>query len=272
MPGHLRQATRVIYWFARSADDIADEGDANPAERLAALDAYRTALGRIEQKLPAQTALFEQLGTVIDTHALPLQPFYDLLDAFSQDITTTRYETFADLMGYCRKSANPVGRLMLALYQVDDSRSLAYSDAICSALQLINFLQDVAIDYRKNRIYLPLDELRRYRITEAQIARSDASGTWESFMQLQIERARKLLQAGAPLGVQLPGRIGLEMRLIIMGGSRILEQLHHSHGDMFNHRPTLGAIDWVIMIYRALRGTPLFGHNRRPAPLRKDIS
>ena len=252
MPRRLRHATRAIYWFARSADDIADEGNATPAERLAALDDYRTELSRLAAGQPSEKPLFILLAAVVKAHDLPLQPFHDLLDAFSQDVTKTRYANFAEVMTYCRKSANPVGRLMLALYKVSDERSLACADAICSALQIINFLQDVAIDYRKDRIYLPQDELQRFRISEAQIARGDASGTWSSFMQVQIERARKLLQAGAPLGLQLPGRAGLEMRLIIMGGSRILEQLHNQNGDMFSHRPKLRLRDWLIMIYRAI--------------------
>lgn len=252
MPRRLRRATRAIYWFARSADDMADEGSALPAERLAGLNRYRDELAMLAAGQPSTNPLFIVLADVVREHKLPLQPFYDLLDAFSQDVEKNRYANFAEVMAYCRKSANPVGRLMLALYEVNDERSLAYSDAICSALQIINFLQDVAIDYQKDRIYLPQDELQRYRISEARIARGDASGTWSSFMQLQIERARKLLQAGAPLGLQLRGRIGLEMRLIIMGGSRILEQLHNQHGDMFNHRPKLGPRDWLVMGYRAL--------------------
>ncbi|MHB0989959.1 MAG: squalene synthase HpnC [Burkholderiales bacterium] len=253
LPRRLRRATAVIYRFARSADDIADEGDAAPEERLAALDAYRSELSRIEQHAPPQTPLFRELAAVIERHALPLQPFYDLLDAFSQDVVKTRYANFGEVMDYCKKSANPVGRLMLALYGETDSRSVAYSDAICSALQLINFLQDVAIDFDKNRIYLPQDELARRGISEAQIAAHDSSGMWSPFMLGQIERTRKLLQAGAPLGKVLKGRIGLELRMIIMGGATVLEKLHQSKGDIYTHRPVLGPRDWLKMLYRALR-------------------
>ena len=253
LPRRLRRATAVIYHFARSADDIADEGDASPAERLAALDAYRAELVRIGQQTPPQTSLFRELARVIERHALPLQPFYDLLDAFSQDVVKTRYADFGEVMDYCKKSANPVGRIMLALYGESDPRSIAYSDAICSALQIINFLQDVAIDYDKQRIYLPQDELAKRQISEAQIAAHDPGGMWSPFMLGQIERARKLLQAGAPLGKVLKGRIGLELRMIIMGGATVLEKLHQSKGDIYSHRPVLTSRDWLKILYRALR-------------------
>lgn len=253
LPRRLRRAVKVIYHFARSADDIADEGDATASERLNALDAYRAELSRITHQHQPQTPLFRDLAWVIARHKLPMQPFYDLLDAFSQDVVKTRYANFGEVMDYCKKSANPVGRLMLALYQENDPRSVAYSDAICSALQLINFLQDVAIDYDKNRIYLPQDELARHHINEAQIKAHNSRGAWSPFMLMQIERTRKLLQAGAPLGKVLKGRIGLELRMIIMGGSVVLEKLHASNGDIYNQRPVLEPRDWLKVLYRALR-------------------
>lgn len=253
LPRRLRRPVAVIYRFARSADDIADEGDAAAAARLAALDDYRVELHRIESGQAPQTPLFVDLAQVIRRHSLPMQPFHDLLDAFSQDVVKTRYAHFGEVMDYCKKSANPVGRLMLALYGESDARSVAYSDAICSSLQLINFLQDVAIDYQKDRIYLPQDEMAKYHVDEAQIARNDASGLWQPFMLAQIERTRKILQAGAPLGKVLKGRIGLELRMIIMGGATILEKLHKTRGDIYTQRPVLNSADWLNMFYRAVR-------------------
>lgn len=253
LPRRLRHPVAVIYRFARSADDIADEGDAAAAARLAALDEYRVELHRLESSQSPQTPLFVDLAAVIECHSLPMQPFHDLLDAFSQDVIKTRYAHFGEVMEYCKKSANPVGRLMLALYGESDARSVAYSDAICSSLQLINFLQDVAIDYQKGRIYLPQDEMAKYHVDEDQIARSDGSGLWQPFMLAQIERARKILQAGAPLGKILKGRIGLELRMIIMGGATILEKLHKTRGDIYTQRPILNSADWLNMLYRAVR-------------------
>lgn len=253
LPMRLRRPIGLIYAFARNADDFADEGDLPPEERLALLDGYKRQLDCIEAGETPDDPLFAALAGIIREHRLPIQLFRDLLDAFSQDVLKTRYENFGEVMDYCRRSANPVGRLLLHLYGELDERSLAYSDAICSALQLINFWQDVAIDYRKDRIYLPQDELRKFRVTEAQIARGDAGGNWGMLMQFQIDRTRKLLQAGAPLGLVLKGRIGLEMRSIIAGGESILRKLHKSRGDMFNHRPKLTPLDWAYMTYRAVR-------------------
>lgn len=252
MPRRLRHPVSVIYTFARQADDFADEGDVDDATRLAQLDGFRAELNRIAAGSQPETGLFKQLAVIIAQYHLPVQLFHDLLDAFSQDVSKKRYAHFGEVMDYCRRSANPVGRLLLHLYGATDERNLAYSDAICSSLQLINFLQDVAIDYRKNRIYLPQDEMLEHRISEDQIARSDSGGAWSGFMLFQIERTRKMLQAGAPLGKILPGRIGLEMRMIIMGGESILRKLHKCRGDVFNQRPVLKAGDWAYMLYRSV--------------------
>ncbi|MHB1292607.1 MAG: squalene synthase HpnC, partial [Sulfuricella sp.] len=200
LPKRLRQPVGVIYAFARAADDFADEGDLDDDARLALLGCFRAELDKIGAGLPPAIPLFRDLKEIIDLHRLPLQPFYDLLDAFSQDVIKNRYTHFGEVMDYCQRSANPVGLLLLHLYGAATERNISYSNAICSSLQLINFLQDVAIDcHDKNRIYLPQDELAKYCITETQIARGDSSGLWKPFMQFQIERTRKLLQAGAPL-------------------------------------------------------------------------
>lgn len=253
LPRHLREPIGLIYSFARQADDFADEGDLTQAQRLALLDGFKQELDRIQAGEVPQTEFFVTLQAMIAARKLPLEPFYDLLDAFSQDVVKGRYENFGEVIDYCRRSANPIGRLLLHLYGMATPRNLGMADAICSALQIINFLQDVAIDYKKDRIYFPLDEMRKFNITEAQIANGDTSGPWSMFMQFQLNRTRRLLQSGAPLGLVLPGRIGLEMRTIIAGGERILHKLHKSRGDMFHHRPTLKPWDWGYMLYRAVR-------------------
>lgn len=252
LPRRMRKAVHVIYCFARHADDIADEGDAPAAERLAALQALREELDRIGAGEPPQQALMQALAAVIAERALPLQPFYDLLSAFSQDVEKTRYQNFAELVDYCRRSANPVGRLMLALYGEHDSRSLAMSDGICTALQLINFWQDVAIDWQKGRVYIPQDDLAKFRVSEEQIARGDAGGVWPMLMDKEVKRALAMLQAGSPLALKLKGRFGLELRMIVLGGERILKKIHDARGDVFNHRPVLGWKDWPVIIGKAL--------------------
>lgn len=253
LPRRLRRPVEAIYRFARSADDIADEGDAPAAERLAELARYHQALDRIEAGNTPADAIFGPLADAIREHRIPFAPFRDLLSAFEQDVTKTRYANFGELMDYCRRSANPVGRLMMHLYGDHDPRHLAYADAICSSLQLTNFLQDIAVDYRKDRIYLPMDELAAHHVSESQIATGDTRGLWRALMLKQIERTRKLLQAGAPLGRVLKGRIGLEIRVTIRGGETILRKLHADPGGVFTHRPVLTRRDWIMMLARGLR-------------------
>jgi squalene synthase HpnC len=197
--------------------------------------------------------MFTRLAGVIAQYDLPLQPFRDLLSAFAQDVVTTRYADFAALLDYCRRSANPVGRLMLHLYGKATADNLRDADAICSALQLINFWQDVAIDWRKQRIYLPQDDMRSFQVDEAHIAGRHADAQWRALMQFEVQRAREMLLGGAPLALRLPGRIGWELRLVIQGGARILERIAASDYDVFRQRPVLGKSDSLRLAWRALR-------------------
>lgn len=254
LPKRLRSAVETIYWFARSADDIADEGDAAAQERLVELNRYSAFLDMIENGETPDHPIFSPLAHVIHNHHLPIQPFRDLLSAFSQDVEKKRYANLGELIDYCRRSANPVGRLMMHLYGDHDTRHLAYSDAICTSLQLINFLQDIAVDFSHDRIYMPQDEMLSHHVTELQIARGDSGSLWYPFMQKQIERACKLLQSGTPLGKQLRGRIGLELRMTILGGDAILRKLHADPACVFRHRPVLTRRDWILILSRALFG------------------
>lgn len=252
LPRRLRHATEAIYAFARSADDIADEGGATDEARLGDLARYGAMLDDIENGLNPSHPIFLALAPHIRQHQIPFQPFHDLLSAFSQDVVIKRYANRSELIDYCRRSANPVGRLMMHLYGDHDPRHLTCADAICTSLQLINFLQDISLDYLNNRIYLPQDELARFGISEAQIAQGDSGGLWRPFMHQQIEHARKLLQAGAPLGRHLRGRIGLELRMTLLGGETILRKLHADPGCVFGRRPVLTRRDWLAMFGRAL--------------------
>lgn len=252
LPARLRPAVKAIYHFARSADDLADEGDHPVAWRLERLAEYHAHLHALERGEDVEHPVFRTLAPHIRTHDLPYPLFHDLLSAFEQDCSKTRYADFGELMSYCRRSANPIGRLLLHLYGDTDMKHQAWSDGVCSALQLINFLQDIPVDWRKGRLYLPQDEMARFGITENQIAAGRTDGLWQMFMKNQVERARKMLQAGAPLGKALPGRLGLETRLIILGGSRILEKIHNSRGDVFKQRPVLTLKDWPGLVWKAL--------------------
>lgn len=255
LPRHLRHSIEIIYAFARSADDFADEGTLTTSERLALLEDYQRELDLIAANGESSNPLFLQLAQIVREHALPIQLFRDLLDAFIQDVNKTRYADFAELMDYCRRSADPIGRLLLHLYQLTTPQYLAWSDSICSALQLINHWQDIAVDWKKNvggRVYLPLDDLARFGLSEQDIAAQSGSDAWQRMMAFQCARARDLMNSGRPLGRILPGRMGAELRMIIAGGATILDKIDAVHGDVFRRRPQLTKWDWLKIAPRAL--------------------
>jgi phytoene synthase len=255
LPPTLREPVAAIYWFARNADDFADEGDRSPEERHALLAAYQAELDAIERGEPTQHPVFVRLRPVIAAHDLPLQLFRDLLDAFIQDIDTERYADFAELMDYCRRSADPVGRLLLHLFGQATPENLTRSDAICSALQLINHWQDVGIDAGKNangRIYLPQDDMARCGVRETDVLRRNPDAEFKALLRFQVDRARALMLSGASLGWDLPGRIGLEIRAIVAGGLRILDKIDAVDYDVFARRPKLIASDWPGIFWQSL--------------------
>lgn len=253
LPKSMRAPVRVIYAFARSADDLADEGDALPAQRIAALMAYEAELDRIDRGEAPETLLFQQVAATLAAHSLETRYLRDLLSAFRQDVNQTRYPNFELLLDYCRRSANPVGRIMLSLFGTTSDSAFRQSDAICTALQIINFLQDVRIDWAKSRIYLPQEDLQRFGVTEQQIAGQHVDDRWRTFMAFEVQRARALMLEGAPLTLQVEGRLGWELRLIVQGGLRILEKIEAVGYDVFRFRPTLGKTDWLLMFWRALK-------------------
>lgn len=264
LPAHLRPAVANIYRFARSADDIADEGHADDEQRLAALRRYDHELDKLDATQPPlsvpQTlsdedlsAIFVPLAVTIREHGLSLSPFRRLLSAFMQDVSVKRYPDFTALLDYCNRSAAPVGEVMLGLYQAGEPDNLALSDAICNALQLVNFWQDVGVDWQKQRIYIPLADMQRFGVTEDDIAAGRLTDAWRALMAFEVGRARALLHFGAPLALRLPGRIGWELRLVVQGGLRILERIESAGFDVFHARPTLGKSDWLLMAWRACR-------------------
>ena len=247
LPGPLREPVEIIYRFARSADDIADEGSDPPDVRLRKLSVYRAQL-----EAPADP-LFRDVEKIIREHGLPKTLFADLLDAFSQDVTKKRYASFGEVLDYCRRSANPVGRLLLHLFKRTTESDLRRSDAICSALQLINFWQDVDVDWSKDRrVYLPQEEMARFGVSERHLEEKRCDAAWKALMQFQVERARELMRSGAALGRDLPGRVGLEIRATVQGGLRILEKIEKAGYDVFRRRPVLRAFDWPLLLLKAV--------------------
>jgi phytoene synthase len=253
LPAALRVPVGVIYRFARTADDFADEGNDAAPLRLEKLQAYRVELQGIQANRATPDPLFSALARVVREHDLPLQLFHDLLDAFAQDVVKNRYADFAEVLDYSRRSANPVGRLLLALFRKDTPENRECSDRICTALQIINFWQDVRIDYEtKDRVYLPQDEMRRFGVGEAHLRDHLCDAAFQSLMRFQVERARRMMMEGKPLVDRLEGRFRMEIAITVQGGLRILERLEQAGYDMFRRRPAHRWFDWPLLFLRAL--------------------
>ena len=281
-PAHLRPAIAAIYHFARTADDLADEGNDSPDQRLQRLARYRAALqhtldhpdvaldgppdaGHWE---PAWTGLFSALGVSLRQHHLPPQLLFDLLDAFEQDVRYTasgqHYRNLDELLDYCSRSANPVGRLLLHLYAVTDAESLRQSDHICTALQLINFWQDLKQDLARQRHYLPSDLLAQFGLPRDWLLQSTNDGAARSLLRHLVQDARARMEAGAPLALRIPGRAGWELRLVVQGGLRILEKIESHDCRCWLHRPKLRAADVALMLWRASRMPAHLGRAAAP--------
>lgn len=265
-PPALRPAVVALYRFARTADDLADEGDAPASQRLADLARYRldldAALALAGEPAHTASALFEwpqvfqPLAMQVRQHQLPAQPLHALLDAFEQDVHYTAsgrgYASMDELMDYCALSANPVGRLILHLNQIDHPTALAQSDAICSALQLINFWQDLGIDLPRRRCYLPQDWLARYEVDPATLLQQAAGEAAAEMVQALSQHARQLMTQGAALAWRLPGRTGWELRLVVHGGLRILDKIEQLRGATWRQRPKLSRTDFPLLLWRAM--------------------
>ena len=254
-PPVLRPAVTAIYWFARTADDLADEGNELPAQRLADLADYRVDLaacaagGSISNRWPS---VFNRLQVILKRYALPVDLLTDLLSAFEQDVVKARYTSQPELLDYCRRSANPVGRLLLHLYQVVDAESLTQSDCICTALQLINFWQDLGVDVSRGRIYLPADRFAQHGVDEAMLLRLEVNPATTALVAANVAWAQTLMRRGAPLAKKVPGRAGWELRLVVQGGLRIAEKIEHLNFATLRQRPKLNAWDGAVMLWRSV--------------------
>ena len=271
-PPALRPAIMAIYGFARTADDLADEGDASAAQRLRDLADYRADLRAVAAgRAPSPrwaARVFAPLARAIAEHRLPLPLLEDLLDAFKQDLVKTDYATRAELLDYCRRSANPVGRLLLHLYGIDDADALRQSDAICSALQLINFWQDFTVDGPRGRIYAPLEDRRRHGVEGQDLLSLRDSPAARALIADLCGWARALMADGAPLVHRIPGRAGWELRLVVQGGLRILDRLQAMHFAALLRRPTVGAADAPLLLWRALTMNATPSNTRREGTAR----
>jgi len=253
-PPELRPPITAIYHFARTADDIADEGDATAAERRDTLNAYRLELVMVANGEPPSirwAKVFEPLAKAMHSHRLPVPALDDLLDAFLQDTGNPIYPDRDSLQDYCRRSANPVGRLLLHLYGIDDHLSLRQSDAICTALQLINFWQDLSVDLPRGRRYVPQSDAAHHGLDTLALCAGPSTAAERALVRDLCQWAERLMRDGAPLVHTMPGRSGWELRMVVQGGLRILEKIAAMDHDTLLQRPALTPGDGLPMLWRA---------------------
>lgn len=250
IPKNIRPHIAAVYAFARTADDFADE-TAFEGERMAKLKAWEDELKNSIIKKTTHP-VFLALSDTIKKFNLPITLFLDLLTAFKMDVVVTRFQTYEQLLGYCRYSANPVGRIILHLMGYPAPKFLEYSDAICTALQLANFWQDIEIDLAKGRIYIPLEDMHRFGCPETNLLQKTYDQNFERLLYFEVDRTFELFNKGKPLLNSIHGRFGFELKLTWMGGVSILKKIQQVKGNIFAKRPVLRKKDWAGLIIKAL--------------------
>ena len=261
IPRGKRSHIGAIYAFARIADDMADEGTLPADERLARLGEWQRKLDNCYEGI-ADDRVFIALRRTVHEFRIPKDLFAALLTAFRQDVVKRRYESFEELLEYCRNSANPVGRLVLLIFGYHDDALFRYSDYICTALQLTNFWQDIDVDRKKNRIYVPIEDMERFDYSEEDLLARRGTDEFRRMMQLQIERSRALFRAGYPLTRVVGSDLRLELSVTWLGGSRILDKIERADYDVFTHRPELSVMDFIPIMMRAVTGRVPKGKRR----------
>jgi squalene synthase HpnC len=251
VPKEMRKDVAVIYWFARTADDIADEGDNSSGQRIIELDNF---LGRFDETLSGKyyEDLDSALHSTIKERELDPELFRDLISAFRQDITVSRYDEFGEILNYCERSANPVGRLILQLFGYRNENLFKLSDNICTSLQLINFCQDLSIDFKRNRLYIPIREILSYGLTTDKVMRAQDSDKIRKLIKSQLDRAITIMEAGSSLPGELNLRLKLQIGATINGGLRIAGKIAKSGYNSHLRRTVLSKKDYFIILTKSL--------------------
>lgn len=250
VPWRYREAIHLIYAFARTADDIADEGTLTTAERVAQLEKLQASF---HAAIAGDTSdpFLTKLAAAIQKHDLAEKPFDVLISAFIQDAANPVYETYDDVIAYCALSANPIGKLMLQLFKYCNVTSLRFSDLICTALQLTNFMQDISIDTARNRFYIPLSDLKEYEVTFEDLRTGENTKNVKVLTKVNMKRARRMFLDGKHLIYLVPTGLKFELQLIWHGGMRMLEKIEALEFDTRTVRPTLNWWDKVVVFVRA---------------------
>lgn len=251
VPKELRKHVAVIYWFARTADDLADEGNYTELQRLTALDEFQSNFTNALLTAPKSDNEHALINTINKKNLNP-DHFINLLKAFRQDVTIKRYSTFDKVLDYCKNSADPVGRLILELYNIRSDDAFFYSDKICTALQLANFYQDLSIDYSRGRLYLPKDEMDHFNVDEKVFELKKNSLNLKQLLKYSVERTEKMLVEGSQLLKFLNGRLKYEIKWTILGGLETLNKIKVIDYNVINERPVLGKFDFIRLLLKSI--------------------
>ena len=252
LPKEIRKDIAIIYWFARTADDFADEGTGGVRERISLLDFFETRFNNLlnkEFQNPLEMALF----TTIKNRKLTDSYFLDLLSAFKQDVEKNRYANFEEIMDYCRRSANPVGRLILELNGIKNDEANQYSDKICTALQLTNFYQDTIIDYQKGRIYYPEDEMKKFEVTEKVFEIKENNYNFQQLLKHNVDRTQLMFNEGRNIFNYLNGKLKLQIKWTVKGGEEILKKIRNANYDVLTRRPELTKFDMIKLFFSSVK-------------------
>jgi squalene synthase HpnC len=251
IPKNFRNDVAIVYWFARSADDLADEGNVKPEKRLDELDKFELEFNKSLKGEP-NNLYFNQLAKTISDNKLSTRYFFDLLSAFKQDVVKKEYENFDDILDYCKRSANPVGRILLELFNINDEDALICSDKICTALQLTNFYQDTLLDLEKGRNYYPQNEMIMYNVTKKMFELKENNPNIKALVKHNVERAQSLFDEGKNLLKYLDGRFKIEIKWTIAGGDKVLDKIRKNEYNVFTKRPKLDKVDFILLLVKSI--------------------
>lgn len=251
IPKKFRNDVAIVYWFARTADDLADEGNLEPERRLDELNKFELEFQK-SLRGESDNYFFNQLAKTIRDKKLSSGYFFDLLSAFKQDVVKKNYENFDEVLDYCKRSANPVGRIILEIFIITDEEAIICSDKICTALQLTNFYQDTLIDIKKGRNYYPKNEMKMFNVTEKMFELKENNPNIKALVKHNVERAQSLFDEEKNLLKYLDGRFRIEIKWTISGGEKILDKIRKNEYDVFTTRPKLGRVDFISLLVKSI--------------------
>ena len=251
-PKKIRDAATLLYQFARECDDIADEGSFSEQHRLLCLKEYKKQIVNLKKKKVIRTSLFSDIKKVVDNHELNQSLFDRFILAFEQDIKKNNYQTIEELISYCNNAANPAGEMILTLFKQNTKENIVYSNSLCTALALLGMAQDIPEDYNKGRIYIPKNEMKKFKLSPTDIKNKNFGRNWIIYKKFWIKRIEDILQHGKPLEKRLEGRLKLQIRILIKAAELLTKRINKSKCDLFNHPPKLSKLDWLCITLKSI--------------------